>query len=386
MRPRIAILTNYPSDESTLTGGVESITEGLLEGLTPYQKEFEFHIVSLDRRQNRRTVENRRGFFFHFLPVPQSIIMRPRTLFNVVAAVQELKKLQADLVHCQDNMALAVAAIRAGQADLFTVHGVKQDESNKWIGEEYWSHRMDAWLERYVHRRFKAFIAISEYAAMALGEGKRMFPIPNPVSRRWFKNSRTIGKKRHRIVCAGSYNRLKRQDWLLKAVRDLRVDLEGYEIMLCGTVDDRQYFAELNGTVSVGELRNVFLRQNVPRNEFVELLSGSAVLAHPSAQENSPMVIAEAMAAGVPIVAARVGGIPEMMRDGVEGLLFDPDDYDGFRRQLRRIVLDDSLQVELGARGSRRAHERFFPDSIASQTVEVYRLLLAERLSAERMQ
>jgi len=379
MRPRIAILTNYPSDESMLTGGVESATEALLEGLAPHQEEFEFHVVALDRRQKERIVQSRRGFLFHFLPVPLSIWKRPRTLFNIATAVQELRSLHADLVHCQDNMALAVAAIAAGQADLFTIHGVKKDEARKWMGQEYWSHQMDGWLERYVHRRFKAFVAISNYAASVLGKEKRVFPIPNAVSRRWFKDARPARDSARRIVCVGAYNRLKRQDWLLKAMMELQAELEEYEVVLCGNVDDPKYFAELSETVSRRQLRKVSLMQKVPRDNFVRLLSSSTILLHPSAQENSPMVIAEAMAAGIPVVAARVGGIPEMLEDRTEGLLFDQDDFDGFLRQLRRVLTDESLRVRLSTRAAQCARERFCPESVATRTVAVYRILLDER-------
>jgi hypothetical protein len=144
----VAILTNYPYDGATFTGGVETATAGLLEGLQDYVDEFDFHIFALSRDIPGLAVEKRGGMMFHFVAIPNRWYVKPNVVPNIFNARAELKKLHPDLVHCQDNMALAIAAISTNPArKVFTIHGIKSVESHVWEGPEsgvikwmlYWS-------------------------------------------------------------------------------------------------------------------------------------------------------------------------------------------------------------------------------------------------------
>jgi GT2 family glycosyltransferase/glycosyltransferase involved in cell wall biosynthesis len=88
----------------------------------------------------------------------------------------------------------------------------------------------------------------------------------------------------------------------------------------------------------------------VPQREVPSLLAGLDVLVVPSVwPENSPCVIREAFLAGLPVVASSVGGIPEMVRDGVDGLLVPPGDAGALAAALRRLVDDPALLAHLRA-------------------------------------
>ncbi len=85
---------------------------------------------------------------------------------------------------------------------------------------------------------------------------------------------------------------------------------------------------------------------------MVPLLSASDVFLMPSAQESFGLAALEAMACGVPVVASRVGGVPELVEDGVTGFLCAPDDLTGMASAAMRLLTDDTLhrQVTLAAR------------------------------------
>jgi glycosyltransferase involved in cell wall biosynthesis len=87
---------------------------------------------------------------------------------------------------------------------------------------------------------------------------------------------------------------------------------------------------------------------------MIQLLGETSVFALPSEIDKSPYAVLEAMVAGVPVVATRAGAIPEMVTDGVTGLLVAPDD-DDLASALERLLGDDALRREMGAAGRERA-------------------------------
>ena len=109
-----------------------------------------------------------------------------------------------------------------------------------------------------------------------------------------------------------------------------------------------------------------------------EELSRRAVFALVSLEENAPMAIEEAMAAGVPVVTSNRCGMPFLVQDGESGFLVDPTDPDAIAAQADAAAgRRHAPCVAMGARSRRIAEERFHPDAIAARTMEVYRSALA---------
>ena len=87
-----------------------------------------------------------------------------------------------------------------------------------------------------------------------------------------------------------------------------------------------------------------------PRGEVLGLLASADVAVLPSAWENFPHAVVEALAMGTPVVATRVGGVPEIVRDGENGLLVEAGDDDAFTEALARILDDDAFRGSLARR------------------------------------
>jgi glycosyltransferase involved in cell wall biosynthesis len=96
------------------------------------------------------------------------------------------------------------------------------------------------------------------------------------------------------------------------------------------------------------------------------------VLVLASQQETSPMVIAEAMASGVPVVATRVGGIPYLVDDGRTGFLVGVGDVDALTARLSELLGDDAKRRAFGEAARARAAERFKPAAVAARVRDVY--------------
>jgi starch synthase len=134
----------------------------------------------------------------------------------------------------------------------------------------------------------------------------------------------------------------------------------------------------------------VWIDRMAARTEVIQLLSHSTVFVCPSVYEPLGIVNLEAMACGAAVVASAVGGIPEVVEDGVTGLLVpfepradgEPTDADGFARDLAErvnaLLADPSRAERFGAAGRARVLDRFTWPAVAGRTLELYRRLVAE--------
>ena len=100
------------------------------------------------------------------------------------------------------------------------------------------------------------------------------------------------------------------------------------------------------------------------------------MLVVPSLTEGSPLIVLEAMAAGIPVVASAVGGIPDQLRHGEEGILVPPDDPDAVGEALGALLLDPAYARRLGEAGRLRTENEFSHETLVRRIEIVYRAAL----------
>jgi glycosyltransferase involved in cell wall biosynthesis len=113
------------------------------------------------------------------------------------------------------------------------------------------------------------------------------------------------------------------------------------------------------------------------RDDFVELLPGLDLLVHPAQREGMGSVVLEALACGVPVIASRVGGIVDVIEDGVHGVLVSPEEPRLLGRAISAMIADAGTRRSLAQAGRQRVREHF---SVESMTTE-YKALYASVLS-----
>jgi glycosyltransferase involved in cell wall biosynthesis len=115
------------------------------------------------------------------------------------------------------------------------------------------------------------------------------------------------------------------------------------------------------------------------RRDVFGILSGVDIFVQPSLWEGFGLTVIEAMAASRPVVASRVGGIPEALRDGVDGLLVPPGDPEALSQAVLRLARDPELGARLGAAGRIRARGEFGIDALVHATIAMYDELLSAK-------
>lgn len=118
-------------------------------------------------------------------------------------------------------------------------------------------------------------------------------------------------------------------------------------------------------------------------DDVAPYLRGADLLLLPSENEAFGLVALEALAASVPVIASRVGGLPEVVEHGVSGYLYSPGDVEGMARQAVTLLRDPALAERIGCAGAERATTQFPPERIVPQFEALYRRVLGLPVDAE---
>ncbi|MFF9282629.1 glycogen synthase [Streptomyces griseosporeus] len=183
------------------------------------------------------------------------------------------------------------------------------------------------------------------------------------------------------VLFVGRITRQKGVDHLLRAVRG--IDPAAQVVLCAGAPDtpeiDRE-FRELFEELSRVRDGVFWIPRMLPRPEVIQLLTHAAVFVCPSVYEPLGIVNLEAMACGTPVVASRVGGIPEVVDDGRTGVLVSlDDDFEaGLARALDAVIGDPQAARRMGEAGRERAVEEFGWDAVARRTVRLYEEILKQ--------
>lgn len=159
---------------------------------------------------------------------------------------------------------------------------------------------------------------------------------------------------------------------IVRATRALGVDAA---LVMVGDGPDRERLEER--AHELGIARSTFFVGYQPEVAGYYRLFDAFLL--PSVNEGTPVSAIEALASGTPVVATRVGGVPDVVRDGEDGFLFEPGDVEGAAARLALLASDAALRETLGAAGRSRVLERYSVARLVDDVDRLYRSLLASK-------
>jgi starch synthase len=323
-----------------------------------------------------------------------------------LAQMKELGKI--DIVHTHTwyaAMAGFLAKKLYGIPFAMTMHSL--EPLRAWKEEQLGSgFAMSSWMERTAILDADAIIAVSNgtktdiLRAYPEVDAARVHVIYNGIDvAQYRKTSTTEALVKYGVDPAVPYvlfvGRITRQKGVMHLVDAVKVLPAGMQVVLCaGSPDTPEMEQEMRAGVEAARTAGgkiVWIEKRVAKPEAIELYSNCRVFCCPSVYEPFGIINLEAMACGAPVVASAVGGILEVVVDGVTGRLvpFDADPVTGFPLDAGRFALDlaariaelmanPSLCARMGAAGRKRVEQTFAWEAIAAQTVELYRVLLKQ--------
>jgi glycosyltransferase involved in cell wall biosynthesis len=168
---------------------------------------------------------------------------------------------------------------------------------------------------------------------------------------------------RPQILSIGQLVDRKGFDHLIRACRHLKD--RGYEFM-CHIVGEGPRRRDLTSLINELQLGStVFLRGALPHEQVIEIYRQATVFVLPCVRSSTgsvdgiPNVVAEAMAMRVPVIASDISGIPELVQDGVNGILTPPEDDAALVAAISRVLDDDTLRNRLAQNGRQSVEENF---------------------------
>jgi starch synthase len=294
-----------------------------------------------------------------------------------------------DLVHSHTwyaNLAGHLASLRYGIPHVMTVHSL--EPLRPWKAEQLGGgYALSSWAEKVAAASAAAVVAVSEgmradvRAAYPDIPAERIRVIRNGIdTTEYAPDAGTdvlvkhgIDTSRPYVIFVGRVTRQKGLSVLLRAAASL--DATAQLVLCAGAPDTPELAAEVAGLVAGLQASRsgvIWIPEMLPKPDVIQLLTHALVFACPSVYEPLGIVNLEAMACATAVVASRVGGIPEVVDDGVTGLLVPPDDPAPLADALNLLLRDPGRADAMGQAGRERAVGEFSWDAVAAQTAELY--------------
>lgn len=378
---KIALLTTdnreHAGDYHQLKPLFGTAPEALLQGFAAIP-EVEIHVVSCVRQPVNSPEKIAPNIFYHSLLVSKSGWMRTGYAGCIRAVRKKLREISPDIVHGQGTERdCAISAVFSGFPNVLTVHGNMRLIAKVNQVRPFSFPWLAARLEKFTVPRTDGVVCITNYTREAVADlAPSIWVLPNAVDKMFFDAQNVQSNDLPTGLCVGAICHRKNQNNFIRALDSLARQ-EKFKIIFLGQTDDSAYsreFFELIKDRSWCEYKGF-----AGRAELKKHFESASFTVLPTLEDNCPMVVLEAMAAGVPVMASNVGGVPDLIHPEITGLFCDPQKPETFAAGVHRLVGDAALSNRLAAAAKIEARNRFHPEIIARRHVEIYREVISKK-------
>ncbi|MDJ0620418.1 MAG: glycosyltransferase family 4 protein [Calothrix sp. MO_192.B10] len=376
---RVAVVGPYPADPSKVRGGIQAVVNNLVSGLAQFD-DLDIHVVTVDFARQEDLI-SRTGIQVHLKRSYQSLSQLWFYWQERQWLINTIERIKPDIVHVHGTNFYGYGARSWKFPTIVTIHGVLQEEARLDFGELGKWQQLYRQVKGYFNTQFELkTLAAVRYATVISPhintflkdwQIKHTYSINNPTEEAYFELSdRTIAG---RILFAGSITVRKGILTLLQAVSLLRDRQIEFELYLAGAVEQQAYAEVLQNYIREHQLESqITFCGLLDNHQIKKAFEECQILVLPSQAEVSPMVIQQAMAAGKPVVATAVGGIPYLVEDRGSGILVPYGDTEALAAALAEVLSNPQLAKSMGDRGRILAQKNFRQSVVCQQTRNLY--------------
>ncbi|MGA3162960.1 MAG: glycosyltransferase family 4 protein [Verrucomicrobiota bacterium] len=381
---RVAILTTdnrepfkqYDKPEPFFGTALEALFQGFT-GLA----DVEVHVVTCTQKPMIASPEKLAdNIWFHSLLVPKIGWLRTGYQGCIRAVRKKLKEIQPDIAHGHGTERdSCISAIFSGFPNVLTIHGNMRLVARVNRAKPFSFFWLAARLEAFTVPRSLGVICLTNHTRTAVTSlARRTWVLPNAVDKTFFDiQAKPSSDAVPVILCVATVFPLKNQNNFIRALDPLAGERKFKLIFLGQALRGRAYGDEF---FQLLESRPWCSYEGfADRDRLKSCFQEASLLVLPSLEDNCPMAVLEAMAAGVPVLAAKVGGVPDLIEEGVSGLFCDPWDAASMRTGVAKLLENTNLRQQLAVEAKKRARTRFHPAVIARRHVEIYREVLGAK-------
>lgn len=348
--------------------------EALLQGLAMFP-EIEVHVISCLQKPVQSLEKLAPNIWYHALHVSKSGWLRTGYQGCIRAVRNALKQIKPDIVHGQGTERdCAISAVLSGYPNVLTIHGNMQVIAGLQNARPLSFYWLAAKLERFCLSHAGGVVCITDYTRRNVAHlSRRTWVVPNAVDASFF-DIQPQAQSVPLVLYVGNISSRKNQNAFIEAL-DRVPEMRRRRLVFLGSKSPKDSYASQFDQL-LAERPWCTYEGFADRETLKLYLSQAQLLVLASLEDNCPMVVLEAMAAGVPVIASSVGGIPELITDRLTGYLCNPTNQDSIRAALHHFLEDQNLGHVVQKAAKQKARACFHPQIIAAQHLEIYRDVL----------
>jgi len=377
---KVAMISEFPLDFEKIQGGISAVVYYLSRELSKYP-DLTLEIISCQKEVNKEITKYLNRVPVHFIPSSKL----PYLISNFTVRKWRIKdiihKINPDLLHLQGQSYHSYPALYGKYPTIMSVHGIMYEEVKylkkspfKWIRS--YLYKM---IEKTCLKKANYIVASNEYAydkIKHLIKGKKYYLLNNPIDPSFFTIDRIPEK--NRILFVGRIEPRKGLEYLVEAIDILRSKIE-IKLFVIGVPQRTDYYNKLLYLVKKLHLTEfIIFKGLIDQDKLMEEYSICQLLVLPSIEETSPMVIQQAMAAGVPVIATKAGGIPYLIKNRETGILVETKDSLALANAILGALNNPNACDFFINKAKNVALEKFNVVRIAAQIKEIYNQIMSK--------
>jgi glycosyltransferase involved in cell wall biosynthesis len=385
---KIIQIGSFPIDADCIKGGVEASIYGLASELSKNHTIIVIDIPRSDLIQDKTEIVD--GItVFRFVSTGNSNIS---ALFRLKKIIEKIRAQKPDICHIHTTSLFSFLIFLLlklyNVPAIVTIHGLAHIEKrNLWLKQR---NLID--FVKYITQSITEFLFISlckilivdtQYVAETIELYKKqnkifILPdckvIPQGVNSAYFQLENL--SKDNRLLAIGSISKRKGYLSLIESMVKIKELYPDFSLSIVGTLSDQQYYQFMLTSIKVKGLEsNINIFPNATFEKILTFYKNAEIFVLSTEEESQGIVFCEAMAAGKPIVATGVGGVPWVVENNVNGLLSDLGDIDTFANNIIRLLENANLRKKM-EESNKIQSQKYDWKFIANEIIEVYKIFI----------